>query len=108
MPNKAWKRSGTIAHAKREAIVSAFKATNYNFSAAAAKLEIGRTTLYRLAEKYEIELEVASVRHNHFVEPVVGLTIATASGQNGTNLSNHIPRRLEIRDGKLVLVGTSD
>ena len=105
MLSKAWNRPGTMAYAKREAIVSALKAANYNFSAAAAKLEVGRTTLYRLAEKYEIELEVEPTGGNEFVESVVGFTIATAPGQN---VSNRKPTRLEIRDGKLVLVSMID
>lgn len=39
---------GTMAHAQRAAIQSALRLSGYNLSAAADRLRIGRTTLYRL------------------------------------------------------------
>ncbi|MEG3167493.1 helix-turn-helix domain-containing protein [Sphingomonas sp. LB3N6] len=97
-----------MAHAKREAIVSALKATNYNLSSAAVRLEVGRSTLYRLLEKYEIELEVDPTAQNEFLEEVVAFSIATTSGKSGSDPANRRPTRLEIRGGKLVLIGIRD
>jgi len=41
---------------KEEAIRQALKASEGNIAEAAKKLEIGRATLYRLAEKYKIKI----------------------------------------------------
>ncbi len=45
---------------KESAIRNAMKITNGNIAEAAEKLEIGRATLYRLAEKYKIKLSSGS------------------------------------------------
>lgn len=48
---------GTMAHAQRAAIQSALRLSGYNLSAAADRLRIGRTTLYRLIDQYEIKFD---------------------------------------------------
>jgi len=45
---------GTLAYAQRIAIEEALQACGYNISQAAKRLQIGRTTLYKLMEKYRI------------------------------------------------------
>lgn len=55
---RSWERVGTFAHAKRAALVSAIQNCDYNVAAAATKLEIGRSTIYRLMEEYCIEPSV--------------------------------------------------
>jgi len=42
---------------KEEAIRHAIKSTNGNVVEAARKLKIGRATLYRLADRYKIEMD---------------------------------------------------
>jgi hypothetical protein len=53
---KDWQMPGTLAEAGRNAVIAALEHCAYNHSAAAARLAIGRTTLYRLVDRYEIEL----------------------------------------------------
>jgi transposase len=48
---------GTMANAQRAAIQSALRLSSYNLSAAAERLRIGRTTLYRLIDQYDIEFD---------------------------------------------------
>lgn len=55
---------GTMAHAQRIAILAALQATNNNLSEAARYLRIGRTTLYRLLEEYQIALATSAGRRN--------------------------------------------
>lgn len=45
---------GTLAYAQRIAIEEALRGCSYNLSQAAKRLQIGRTTLYKLMEKYHI------------------------------------------------------
>lgn len=45
---------GTLAYAQRIAIEEALRGCGYNLSQAAKRLQIGRTTLYKLMEKYQI------------------------------------------------------
>lgn len=45
---------GTLAYAQRIAIEEALQECGYNISQAAKRLQIGRTTLYKLIEKYRI------------------------------------------------------
>lgn len=45
---------GTLAYAQRVAIEEALKECGYNISHAAKRLQIGRTTLYNLMQKYRI------------------------------------------------------
>lgn len=45
---------GTLACAQRIAIEEALRECGYNLSQAAKRLHIGRTTLYKLMEKYRI------------------------------------------------------
>lgn len=53
---------GTMAHAQRIAILDALSATRHNLSETARQLRIGRTTLYRLMEAYQISLVKADRR----------------------------------------------
>lgn len=46
---------GTLAYAQRVAINEALQECGYNISRAAKQLQIGRTTLYKLIEKYRID-----------------------------------------------------
>lgn len=46
-----------MAHAQRAAIQSALRLSGYNLSAAAECLRIGRTTLYRLIEQYDVKFD---------------------------------------------------
>ena len=47
----------TLTKLKEEAIRHAIKSTNGNVVEAARKLKIGRATLYRLADRYKIEMD---------------------------------------------------
>jgi hypothetical protein len=53
-----------MAHAQRQAIQSALQQSGYNLSKAAILLRIGRTTLYRLIEQYDIEVDEDARRAN--------------------------------------------
>jgi transcriptional regulator of acetoin/glycerol metabolism len=55
MTDQVWKQPGTLEHAKREAIISALKETNYQMAEAARRLRVGRSTMYRFREMYEID-----------------------------------------------------
>ena len=55
---RSWERVGTFAHAKRAALVSALQDCDYNVAATATRLEIGRSTIYRLFEEYCIKPSV--------------------------------------------------
>jgi transposase len=57
-----WEVEGTLAKAQRDAIVKALVDCNYKISAAAAKLRIGRSTIYRLIEAFEIEIPAKGKR----------------------------------------------
>lgn len=48
---------GTMAYAQRAAIQSALRISSYNLSAAAERLRISRTTLYRLIDQYDIKFD---------------------------------------------------
>jgi transcriptional regulator of acetoin/glycerol metabolism len=52
---KAWKRAGTIAQAKYEAIMKALVWSKWDVSLAARRLEISRMTIYRLLEQYNVD-----------------------------------------------------
>jgi transcriptional regulator of acetoin/glycerol metabolism len=46
---------GTMAKARREAIVEALRVSDQSTSAAARRLQIGRSTIYRLMAAYGID-----------------------------------------------------
>ena len=49
-----WQVEGTMEHAQREALDKALKEARFAVSHAAAKLRIGRSTVYRLMKRYDI------------------------------------------------------
>lgn len=81
---------GTMAHAQRAAVLSALCATNNNLSQAARHLRIGRTTLYRLLNEYEVSLDKPSGRR----------TVASRRATSDT----HAPR-VRLVDGVWYLEG---
>lgn len=52
----AWQTEGTMAHAQRTALVAALAHCGGDVVAAARRLRIGRSTVYRLAERYHVTL----------------------------------------------------
>jgi hypothetical protein len=102
MPNDPWKQPGTMAYAKREAILSALEVTNYRFKAAADRLGIGRSTLYRLLKAFKIEIELAAL--NGCEDKFTTFPHTTDPYQDG---STHLYGKrtfLELREDQLVLV----
>jgi transcriptional regulator of acetoin/glycerol metabolism len=55
LEENAWKREGTMAHAKYEAVMKALVWSKWDVSLAAHRLEISRATIYRLLEKYNLD-----------------------------------------------------
>lgn len=51
---KAHQVEGTMAYAQREAIQTALDQNAYNLTRTALQLRIGRTTLYRLMDAYDV------------------------------------------------------
>lgn len=51
-----WMIDGTLAKAEREALVEALLLCNYRVSDVSKRLRVGRTTVYRLTVKYQIEM----------------------------------------------------
>ncbi|WP_260181142.1 helix-turn-helix domain-containing protein [Sphingomonas sp. BK580] len=49
---------GTMAFAQRTAVEAALRDNRCNLSHAARQLRVGRTTLYRLIKRFEIEVDV--------------------------------------------------
>ncbi|WP_462209667.1 helix-turn-helix domain-containing protein [Sphingomonas citri] len=49
---------GTMAFAQRSAVEAALRDNRCNLSHAARQLRVGRTTLYRLIKRFEIEVEI--------------------------------------------------
>jgi transcriptional regulator of acetoin/glycerol metabolism len=52
---KAWKRKGTMAHAKYKAVMKALVWSKWDMNLAARRLEISLATIYRLLEKYDVD-----------------------------------------------------
>ncbi|RYF10991.1 MAG: hypothetical protein EOO77_20380 [Oxalobacteraceae bacterium] len=95
-PLHSWERVGTLAHAKRSAIILALQDCDYNVAATAAKLEIGRSTIYRLFEEYRIE---PSVRKASVVLEDGGPICHVVVDQ-----PPNVRSRLLFEDGKLKLI----
>jgi transcriptional regulator of acetoin/glycerol metabolism len=55
MSNRIWEEPGTLEHAKRQALIAALQASNFKMAEAARQLRVGRSTLYRLCEIYEMD-----------------------------------------------------
>lgn len=79
-----------MAHAQRVAIMSALHATNHNLSETARHLRIGRTTLYRLLQEYQISIEKTAGRRS--------------AGARGSPGDRHEPR-VRLVDGIWYLEG---
>lgn len=95
--NQSWRRAGTLANAKRNALIIALENSRYNIKAAAAQLGIGRTTLYRLVGEYCVQLPTK-----------VSTAASTENGLKASAVGNQSPvvrSRLEWDHGKLILTG---
>lgn len=57
-----WKVPGTLAYAERAALSAALEATNFSIKNAAARLRIGRSTIYRLMQRFEITVPARTIR----------------------------------------------
>jgi transposase-like protein len=103
MIERDWMRAGTLAFAKRRAIIEAVEQCKYNMRAAAERLNIGRSTLYRLLSEYEIDTspEVA-------IEPSETPTIHLEPTPIAAASSGRRTSRLELRGGALLLVEIAD
>jgi hypothetical protein len=94
---EAWERSGTIAYAKRAALLAALEHCNYNLKRAASRLEISRGAVYRMMDIYCIEqpIEIVSVETKEEVD----------AGDIDIRKKNPmVSSRLELKDGNLVIV----
>ncbi|MBW6526360.1 helix-turn-helix domain-containing protein [Sphingomonas sp. RHCKR7] len=58
MTTKECQVEGTMAFAQRSAVEAALRDNHCNLSHAARQLRVGRTTLYRLIKRFEIEVDV--------------------------------------------------
>jgi hypothetical protein len=57
MTTKECQIEGTMAFAQRSAVEAALRDNRCNLSHAARQLRVGRTTLYRLIKRFEIEVD---------------------------------------------------
>jgi hypothetical protein len=57
-----WKIAGTLAKAERDAVLEALVECDYKISNAAARLKIGRSTIYRLIATFEIDIPAKTKR----------------------------------------------
>jgi transcriptional regulator of acetoin/glycerol metabolism len=69
MGQRIWEIEGTMPRAERDAIVAALEYCAYNVTAAARRLQIGRSTLYRLIDAYQVS---ARPRRDHADAPRPG------------------------------------
>lgn len=95
--NQLWRRAGTLDNAKRVALINALENSRYNMTAAAARLGIGRSTIYRLMNEYCVQ---APIETDTFSKAMDGVG-SVAVGDQSLNIRS----RLELKDGKLILVG---
>ncbi len=79
-----------MASAERDAIIAALEACSYHFGDATVRLQIGRSTLYRLMKRYEVPM-VKRPKRNGSQTP--SISIQRSSGS-----------RIEVQDGAYVLI----
>ena len=60
IPN--WSIEGTMDRAQRDALLRALVENEYRIGAAAAQLRIGRSTIYRLIERFSIPMPASADR----------------------------------------------
>jgi transcriptional regulator of acetoin/glycerol metabolism len=53
---RVWATEGTMLHAERQALLAALEYTGYNIKRSAERLQISRSTAYRLIEELEIQV----------------------------------------------------
>ena len=54
---RVWAIEGTMLHAERQALVAALESTGYNIKKAAERLQISRSTTYKLIQAYEVQVQ---------------------------------------------------
>lgn len=59
MTTSEWQVEGTLAFAQRAAVIVALRDNGCNLTHAARQLRIGRTTLYRLIKRFELDVTFA-------------------------------------------------
>jgi hypothetical protein len=101
MAKQTWRIMGTLAHAEREVIRSTLQACEYKISGTAKRLGIGRSTLYRLMETYEISQE----RTERAAEAEPKIYVRSSSSQLKPP-SEEMKFLLEVQDGILMMVRT--
>ncbi|MEG3166311.1 helix-turn-helix domain-containing protein [Sphingomonas sp. PB2P19] len=69
MKARIWEIEGTMAHAQRRAIVEALEACDGSAGKAAARLKIGRSTVYRLIDIYAVPVKGAGARGHEAASP---------------------------------------
>lgn len=89
-----WLVEGTMEKAQRDALEAALVACRFNIGAAAARLRVGRSTVYRLLTKYEIAIPARPQRSQNPLEQQ-GLVHALPANDAS---------RIVIREGKLYIV----
>lgn len=95
MAEADWMRPGTLAYIERHAIIDAIRECDQSITAAARRLCIGRTTIYRLINRYEIPVEK---RKNL---PEVGVKRSPKAAAGKANLTHRVVHK----DGNFYLVG---
>ena len=81
---------GTMAFAQRAAVEAALRDNRCNMSHAARQLRVGRTTLYRLIKRFEIEVDIMP---------------RTTLPRPGSNATIKAPTSVRLVDGVWYLVG---
>jgi len=105
MNTPSWEIEGTLARAEREAIIAALAHCGQSRSAAATRLGIGRSTLYRLVEVYKIDIPTrppvaAKGRHCPSVNPEAG---ARCNGTGKHRSGQKIAEATDGADGSKVI-----
>ena len=99
--DKNWQYPGSMAEAKRNAILAALAVANGRCSDAAKILRIGRSTLYRLMQEFEIEGDLLQFAQQP--EPQLSLDAAPDAREN-----RNAPGKLIIAHGKVFMTLPGD
>ena len=92
-----WLVEGTMEKAQRDALESALEACRFNIGAAAARLRVGRSTVYRLLTKYEIAIPARPQRNQRPLEQQ--LSVAKFSERSASRIVIHEGKLYIVKDG---------
>lgn len=101
-----WQVPGTMAYAEYNAVIKALRDANHSVTAAAARLRIGRSTLYRFISRFEIDLKNAQPADPDEQSTEVGSSSFLVAEQP-SDVSPPPRSRIILRDGECHLVRSS-